>query len=359
MKYIICLLFYLITIKTTSAQHHITQDMRYKKNEGRYGSNSGVCLFEDGTFLLYGFATGVFGTYKFEKDYLLFYPDKQELFMVFGHHNPNLNRETQINFVGFERGSKTFVQFDNDSLQKVFNDDANCFDAPFVFKKVGKIKNFTLADIPQEPSQEDDNSATSWHYRNEAEYNDFILIYNAPKREYEDFSAMVSPTENGDVLKLSNYGGDKGYQKQKLDEDEISQWKEILDWKKQYDESKVTNQNIVYANKHYNTFPEPDASKYKFNAVSNQYSNTTDKDNDAYYNQNQYIDSRFLRKYIKLQAETKDRFKNTNTNIASKSIFFTVCGEGSEKSYHYDGFIKEKNNNPPMLETTAPVKLSN
>lgn len=359
MKYIICLLIYLITIKTTSAQHHTTPDMRYKKYAGHYGSNSGVCLFEDGTFLLYGFATGVFGTYKFEKDYLLFYPDKQELFQVFAHRNPNLNSETRINFVGFERSNKTFVQFDNDSLHKVFNDDANCFDAPFVFNKLGKIETITLSVIPQESSQEDDEPATSWHYLNEAQYNDFILLYNKPKREYQDFSATISPAENGDVLKLSNFGGDKGYQKQKPDEDENSQWKEILDWKKQYDDSKVANQNMVYANKHYNTFPEPDASKYKFNAASNEYSDTTDKDNDAYYKQNEYIDSRFLRKYIKLQAETKDKFKYTNSNIANKSIFFTVCGEGSEKSYHYNGFEKEEKNKPSLLETTAPVKVSN
>ena len=63
---------------------------RYKEISGRYGSNDGICLFEDGTFMLYGYATAVFGHYGFEKDYLLFYTDKQDLFEIYAHQDPSL-----------------------------------------------------------------------------------------------------------------------------------------------------------------------------------------------------------------------------------------------------------------------------
>jgi len=102
-----------------------------KTISGQYGGNSGICLFEDGRFLLYGYATSVFGSYVFEKDYLLFYPDEAPLFQLYGRHKPNFTDSTCINLAGFEEG-KTYVQFDNDSTHRVFNDKANCF-SPLLF----------------------------------------------------------------------------------------------------------------------------------------------------------------------------------------------------------------------------------
>lgn len=46
-----------------------TKDPRYIQYAGGYGSNDGVYLFDDGTFILYGYATAVFGEYKFDKMY--------------------------------------------------------------------------------------------------------------------------------------------------------------------------------------------------------------------------------------------------------------------------------------------------
>ncbi|MCX2454191.1 preprotein translocase subunit SecD [Pedobacter sp. PLR] len=352
MKSLITLLVSLLLLNSASAQHQ-TKDVRYKKYAGHYGNTSGISLFEDGTYLLYGYATGVFGTYKFEKDYLLFYPDQQELFEVFAHQNPALRDSTRINFLGFERGGKTFAKFDQDSLRKVFNDDVNCLNAPFVYQKAGQTKNIILSRLPEEAAKPNVAIESSRHYHNASGYNDFILVHNAPKREYEDFSAMIIPAKTGDVIKLSNYGGDEGYPKQ--NKEEQARWKEILEWKSQYDQSKGVKKNEVYANKHYNTFPEPDSSKYHYDSRSNQYTDSSDQENSAYYKQNQYNDPRYLRKYIKLQPETKLKF--SESNLANKSIFFSVCGEGSEHSYHYKGFEKYEEENPQMPQNIEPVKI--
>lgn len=352
MKSLIALLFCMIILNNASAQHQ-TKDPRYKKYAGRYGNNSGLCLFEDGTFLMYGYATGVFGSYHFEKDYLLFFPDKQELFEVFAHQNPTLKDSTRINFIGFERNNKTFAQFDQDSIRQVFNDDANCFDAPFVYQKAGRFKDLILSNLSEESSRPDVEHKSSWHYRNESGYNDFILIHNAPKREYENFSARISPGTTAEVIKLSNYGGDKGYHKQSSEEKK--QWQELLEWKNQYDQSKEVNKNSVYANKHYHTYPELDAAKYRYDSKSNQYKDASDLDNDAYYKQNQYNDPRYLRKYIKLQPAAKDKF--INSHVAKKTIFFTVCGEGAEHSYHYKGFEKRLEEDTKTLQIIEPIEI--
>lgn len=347
-----------LTIMKTSFAQDLPIDDRYKKYAGRYGDNSGVVLFEDGSYLMYGYATGVFGIYKFGKDRLLFYPDKLELFEVYACQNPDLRDSIRVNFVGFERGSKTFVQFDQDRMQRIFNENANCFGAPFVYQKNGKTTDFTLSSLSDETSIPMGADNTSWRYKNDTGYNDFMFIYYAPKREYEDFAALISPTPKGDVIRLSNYGGDRGYLKQDLNDADQREQQEILEWKKQYDVSKKAKQNQVYANKHYYIFPEPDASKYIYDAAANLYTDHNILDNAYNSEQNQYSDPRYLRKYIKLKPENKDKFTLNPNSLSAKSIFFTVCGEGSEHSYHYKGFKKEEHKQGgEKLQTTRPVKL--
>jgi len=340
-----------------SAQQQQLNDPRYKKYAGRYGSSSGISLFEDGTYLLYGYATLVFGTYRFEKDQLLFSADHQELFEVFGHHNPSLAKNTRINFVGFERGSRTFAQLENDSIRPVFNEDANCFSSPFVYLNTGKMQQFRLSTIPPEFSRSKISINTSWTYINQAGYNDFIFVYNAAKRENEDFAAMILTTEKGEVIKLSNYGGEEGYLKQKNGKDE-QQWKEILDMKNQYDQDKKINSNIIYANQHYNTFAAPGAVNYLFNKKQNLYTARQANENKIHYMQNQYNDPTYLRQYQKLAPHSKNKF-NLDAIQLGKSLFFTICGEGSNLSYHYNGFIEYKtpHQRPPVI--LQPVKSQN
>ncbi len=342
---------------TASAQQQDLNDPRYKKYAGRYGSSSGISLFEDGTYLLYGYATAVFGTYRFEKDELLFSADRQELFEVFAHHNPSLANNTRINFVGFERGSRTLAQLDNDSIRPVFNDDANCFGSPFVYLNPRKMQQFTLAAIPPEFSKSKPLVNTSWTYINQAGYNDFIFVYNAAKRENEDFTAMVLANEKGEFIKLSNYGGEQGYLKQKDSKDE-QQWKEILDLKNQYDQDKKVKKDIIYANQHYHTFTEPKAASYLFDRKQNLYIARQAEENNIHYMQNQYNDPTYLRQYQKLAPQSKNKL-NLDAIQFGKSLFFTVCGEGSELSYHYNGFVEYKIPHQQAPVILQPVKIQN
>lgn len=345
----------LILTKTAFTQN--TNQNMYKKYAGKYGGNSGICLFDDGKFLMFGYATAVFGSYKIEKNRLLFSPDKFELFQLFANYNKNLGNSTRINFKGFEREGGTFIQFDNEKAQKVFNDGANCFDFPFVYKRTKKTTGIALFSIMENLPWYNGKINNAWHFNIENDYNDFILVYNAPKRQYEDFIGMIVSNPKGKILKLSNYGGDKGYLKPNEDNDDDARMQEMVKWKDQYYQSKDVDENMVFANKHYNIFPKPDSLNYQFDAASNQYINIPNRDNDSYYRHNQYQDDRYLRKYIKLQAKKSENTEQLKNNLAPKSIFFTVCGEGSEKSYHYKGFTKYDEGEKPMLEKTKPLKV--
>lgn len=320
------------------------KDLRYKALSGCYGkSTEGICLFDDGRFLLYGYATAIFGSYGFEKDYLLFYPDKSELFEVYAHQNKSIGVSARIDFKGFDRAAETLVQLGADSIKSVFNKDANCFDAPFVLTRKNNVSSISLS-----------NKNDSWTYQIDKSFNDLILVYNAPGRYAEHFSGMISTDENEKLLRLSASFGEKGFKKQKTDKGN-GQWRDIMQLKNEYDLSKKNAGDFVFANKHYHPFPAPAAADYLYDKVSNQYISKKAKQNEAYYRQNQYNDPRYLRKYVKLSPKTKGNFSILKDSISSSSIFYTVCGEGAEKSYHYEGYQKYKEDSRPApIPTTMP-----
>jgi hypothetical protein len=329
---------------------------RYRQYAGRYGGNSGICLFEDGGFMLYGYATAVFGKYIFEKDYLSFFPDQPELFEVYAHYNKALGDSTRINFAGFQEG-RTFIQFNKQKPQRVFNEDANCFDAPFVYQGVQPLTSFTLSFIKESVWRDQGKGNPSWQYEVKSNYNDFIWIFNEPKREYENFSARLTAASGKTRLQLSNYGGNEGYVKQIPDKEEKQQWLEILEWKKQYDASKHPGGTAVFANKHYHVFPQPDSLNYIWDEASQQYISRQAGNNEVYYQNNQYNDDRFLRKYVKLEPQNKGAVNFAEDSATNNSIFYTICGEGSRPSYRYQGFVEYKDTSAkgtPLMQT-APA----
>jgi len=336
-----------------SAQKPAT-NMDYKKYTGRYGSNSGICLFDDGRFLLYGYATAVFGDYKINNESLLFFPDKLELFEVYGHHNKSIAKGMRANFKGFERGDPTYIDLSGKGMQRVFNEDANCFDGPFVYETVGVTKQIGLVTPAVPASFRPARNGQFWTYDNKEGYNDFILIYNAPKREYEDFQGRVLSAEGQKFIQLSNYGGEEGY---RLNLAEEKNWSEMLDWKKQYDAGRAAESNNAYVNQHYRVFPELSLANYKLDAKKNLYTKNSGNNNDEeYFRDNEYQDDRALKKYVKIKPLKKQENAGLSGKQLEGSIFFSVCGEGSERSYHYKGLKPQTAaGKTTKLDTVAPM----
>ncbi len=340
--YLHIVLLFVISTQGTA----LAQDPYYKQYTGQYGSNSGICLFDDGRFMLYGYATAIFGSYSFENGDLLFHPDKPARFDVFAHHNKSIGDSCRINFTGFDNG-ETFIRFGNDHIYRVFNEDANCFDAPFVYEMPGIPANFTFYHSSEQYDEPGKNGKPVhlWKYSNDKGYNDFFLVYNPPREEYENFKATLSETGSSKVLKISVNGREESFRKPKTDEEENSQWDEILEWRSQYDR---THKDTILANRHYKTFI-PDLTHYNYNASFNLYTGKDAAANEAYFRNDPYNDDRYLRIYVKLQPQRRERLSLSKDEITASAIFYTVCGEGSERSYHYNGYREyeeEKNNNP-------------
>lgn len=128
------------------------------------------------------------------------------------------------------------------------------------------------------------------------------------------------------AIQLSNYGGERGYQKQEKNRE----WNDLLLMKKQNQKS-LKSQDFVLVNQDYGTFLL-DLEDYVLNTKTNQY--IRENINEIYPSANRYEDDRYLRKYIRQQPNAKKEENLSQMRIANGSIFFTSCDD-VEKSYHY------------------------
>lgn len=332
-----------------------TDKERYKQLSGRYGNTDGIFLFDDGSFMLYGYATMVPGKYVFEKEMLHFYPDRPELFELYATQNKSIGYGTRMNFLGFEEG-KTYIRFNRDSARRVFNDLANCFSAPYVYEKEQVPGQITLSHVRESEWEETGAGTASSVFDIEKGWNDFILIYNEPQRYYEPFVAIVEKSGDKQILKLSENFGDRGIAKQVMDEDEQKQWQEILAMKAEYSLMQTARQKEIFANRHYKIFYQADSPAYSYDKNTNRYISKWAKDNEEYYRNNQYNDDRYLYKYSKL-APVKITTDSPGKDIAAGSIFYSAC-EGDLPVYKYNGLKNEEEDDinaaPPVIIPGVP-----
>lgn len=293
---------------------------RQKTSSGKYGGSSGICLFEDGRFMLYGYATIVFGSYVFEKDHLLFHPDHLDTFQLFGSLNPALGDSVQMNFVGFEQG-ETLIQLNKDSIHRVFNADANCFDFPYIYRNAFAVTSLDL--LAKKDQIKEAGTFQKFAYQHDGKCNDFLLIYNKPQRAREDFSGNLHKEGAHGVIKLSNYGGEKGFLRNNAHDDQDN-WNEILNLKKAYEASAGTQQKELFCNARYQTF-DPDLQDYTFDTKTNQYISKVAKENEGYFADNPYQDNRYLRKYIKQVLVARPDTAFDTGQVAVSSLFFARC----------------------------------
>lgn len=316
MKYIISLYLTLGLYFSLFAQH--TSD----KNPyiGRYGDSAGIWILEDGQFLLYGNAMLVFGRYHIHQNYIEFLPDRRDMFEIYGHHNPELNSgESRFNYFNFEDGN-TFAQYDQDSIHRVFNIDANCF-PEHIFIRTNTIPQDISLYAAPEPWYDNYFAMIPrerWSFGNKEMYNDFILVYNHIDRERLPFYGATEGTK----LILSNFGGEDGYRKQD-DNEEDNDWQEILLLKEEYKAYQAYGDDL-YSNRNFK-ISQPELKNYTLDESTNQYMVADTSFNAEYFAQDPYHDDRMLRKYVKMNRNLLSVDLLNINDLASKTIFHLSC----------------------------------
>ncbi|MBZ4189642.1 hypothetical protein [Niabella beijingensis] len=348
-KKIILPVLLLLTFSTAAAQSRDT----HKSMQGRYGGTSdGICLFADSTFLLYGYATMVFGKYALEKELLSFYPDRPEqVFSVYARSDQSI-KGIRMAFGGFEEGA-TFIRFDDHPVQRVFNEHANCFAAPFVWDTTYRPGQIGLSHRMDAPWRGEQSEKEPGSYRIPVKENDYILVYNKPDRHHDPFKGRITTKEGITLLQTTLTS--RSFEKQ---EEADNNWQEIMQQKAAYDPTD-RNDAIIYVNNHYRPSEEIDTAAYIYDTASNQYISRQvfDKEqNYRLYENNDYNSDDVLRKYTRVRLIPVEQKDPLPGKTDTRSLFYTTCEE-PEKSYRYKGIkeIPDENKQLPVPTTAAPV----
>ncbi len=151
-------------------------------NLGSSSPEGGSYLFilENGDYAIAHFGGLKIGKWKNveENTYQLSPNPSKSKFELFGRYNKGLEGKTKIAFNGFENG-ETFVQLKNDkeegyTMQRVFNEGANCFSYPYVHTFNTTAKSISFVSIQHDAIDTNHSIIT---INNPERYNDFVAGY--------------------------------------------------------------------------------------------------------------------------------------------------------------------------------------
>ena len=205
-KYLLFLILFIAN--KTFAQ---TENNMQKSTSGMYGKsgNSGIYIYDDGTFALFGYATLVIGKYTLNDNQINFVPDiSKRVFTFLGRKNPKIKKGVKLTFSGnFLNDGPTYIKFDNDSLVPVFDEDYNAGASDYVSQLSYYPKTITLAQNTVNHLYRYNTNSISL----DSNYNDLLLFYNNTISAQKPFSATFK-IDNGKTVLQSRWGEFKKYE---------------------------------------------------------------------------------------------------------------------------------------------------
>ena len=174
-------------------------------------------LLPDKTFVISYFGGMQKGKWELNDQIVLLTHSAEPQFALYGRKLSSLGNKTQINFqiepdndamVGLDSNKKT-------SLKPVFNQDANCFDYPYIFTQEKELIQLHAAQGTNGRTDHDPEGkpyAQVYHFNIFGAYNDLILINLSS--EYTTNSSSHAIYKDG-MLYMDN--GDEGTQKRPME----------------------------------------------------------------------------------------------------------------------------------------------
>lgn len=201
--------FYLICILlcTNISAQMITKDSiigSYHLSSGNNDPLGGAELiaYPNNRFIVVAFGTIVNGEWKLKDNIVHFIPDYDpDSFILYGRKTTTLKDSVRIIFENFENDNSKYVNFESSpkdsvlNMRQVFNDDANCFSHPYIYKGMDIIQKlrFTTKQDYWDKSTE----YGVYTFDNQTAYNDFVAVSNPKDFEKEPFNAIY---KNGGLL---------------------------------------------------------------------------------------------------------------------------------------------------------------
>lgn len=185
-----------VSILATSlnAQEDISGSYHVRGNSPEGGAN--YVLFPDNTFVVGYFGGMITGTWQKDGAHVFFKNRAEPKFVLYGRMVPMLKDTVQIRFnVRENQGVAVGLNKTEPVLVKsVFNENANCFSYPYMYKQTAVIQDIYAITIPYK-SADKFLITEGFHFKNNEKQNDFIVV-NLPS-EYTTASSFSAKIENG------------------------------------------------------------------------------------------------------------------------------------------------------------------
>ncbi|WP_027419622.1 hypothetical protein [Crocinitomix catalasitica] len=177
---------------------------QYSLSFGNHSPEGGARLYvlPDYKYMIVAFGELQVGSWKILKEkYLHFIPKKMEYpFHVYGRFNPAIGDSTITSFLGDDFSYRTLIHYglvkdSQPNLIPIFNEEANCFDFPYLGSIAGKYDEIALAY--QKRYEYDENEPIDiYSFKNVNKFNDFVVL------EYTDMEVLRTERVNiqGDQL---------------------------------------------------------------------------------------------------------------------------------------------------------------
>jgi hypothetical protein len=317
------LIIMVIMSNLTSAQNGTDISGVYNLGSSSPEGGSHLVVLENGDYAITYFGGVKTGKWKNTQGNIYEFTSNlsESTFELSGRHNKDLKDNTKIFFSSFENG-ETFIQLRAEreepyTMQRVFNEDANCFSYPYVhtFKSIANSISFMSIQFG-----DDDTNHSIITIKNPEGYNDFVVNFiEIDSYESETF--------------LAEFKDDALY----FEEDDFSD-RTPLDAESediQFIKSMIemeANRDTIYFNPSYNVFGQLDGDEgqqdilehHVFNEQKNAFIDTEYYvDGVEYINsERSYEDMSIIYAYNVLKEYTK---KSVKYKINEKSLFQVNC----------------------------------
>lgn len=353
----------LITLLFTNTVFAQQENLMTKPASGKYtqGSTSGIYIYDDGTFALFGYATLILGNYIIKNNQIAFTPNTpKQAFAILGRENKAIKKGIKLTLgTAFIIDGPTYVKFDDGTLM-------NIFDKHFISGQPSYTT--TLPYHPKIISLAQNTPNSLYRYNTntfslEGKYNDFLLYYYRASSPQQPFIASFA-TENGKSILQSRWGS---FEKQTGERDE--EWETFLAKNKKQDEEN-NNLTVFYFNDQLKSAtgfdhlseasPVFDINNYVLDQASNKfirkdiYKKGTDYLNAVVAN---YHDESYILSYNKIPISKEILTDFDKIKIAPKALFI-YQEKAFKKLVDEPSTEIPATREEPSPEREAPAKVS-
>lgn len=246
MKKLICLLFLIPFM--AMAQNPTNKDIvgTYKLPNSNPEGGQSVIIFKNNTFATFYFGGALKGTWKIDGNEVKFKTTAYPKFYLYGRKLAALKDSTHLNFSCEENSFVNLSAKTKSTFQPLFNEDANCFGYPYVYKTNLHLNQIAFA---KKDYRYDDDDYHIYTFEHPKTYNDLIVV-GLPE-EYTTESEFSAIYKDGNL-----YFGNSEKPASKRPAS-IKDSEENIDYMNEFMSKEIVPEVLTYGNEFFPNYDNP------------------------------------------------------------------------------------------------------